>query len=666
MKILLFPLVSALVVCAGAAAQAELPLMPMPASVARGSGELVISNSFTVSVSGDARLKRATQRFLQNLSSVTGILISNQPAHANATLTVRAEGPGKNPQELGEDESYTLDVTPNGAKIEAPTTLGAMAGLQTFLQLVQPSASGFSAPTVTIRDKPRFPWRGLLIDAGRRFMPVNVLKRNLDAMEAVKLNVFHWHLSEDQGFRVESKVFPRLHEMGSDGKYYTQAEIRDIVEYARDRGIRVVPEFDTPGHSIAWFVGYPELASGKGPYQIERHWGVFDPAMDPTRESTYEFLDRFIGEMTQLFPDAYWHIGGDEVNGKEWDANPQIQAFMKVHNLKSNAELQAYFNKRLLEIVSKHQRRMVGWDEIFQPDLPKTIVVHSWRGPESLAKAARQGYDSLISGGYYLELNHSAADYYATDPLGAEAATLTPEQQKHILGGEACMWTEMNTPEIVDSRNWPSGAAVAEKLWSQASVKDVGSMYRRLDSVSRELDLLGLHHNSYYVPMLERMAGNGDVSALRVLADVVEPLKVYNRPTTTQLTPLNRLCDAAHPESRTARIFAEIAGRIASGHPASDDMATARGWLTLWRDNDRRLERTLQNGLLKEVTPVSQNLARVATIGLQALDYVEGRQAPVPGWPSEQGAFLKEAAKPHADLLLVVVPGVQKLVAAVK
>ena len=185
-----------------------------------------------------------------------------------------------------------------------------------------------------------------------------------DAMAAVKLNVFHWHLSDDQGFRVESKKFPKLHEMGSDGLFYTQEEIRGLIAYARERGIRVVPEFDMPGHSTAWFVGHPELASGPGPYQIDRKWGVLNPAMDPTNEKVYKFLDEFIGEMAILFPDHFFHVGGDEVNGKEWDANPKIQEFIRAHDLKNNAGLQLYFNKKLQAIAA------AGFDavEIFESD----------------------------------------------------------------------------------------------------------------------------------------------------------------------------------------------------------------------------------------------------------------------------------------------------------
>ena len=182
-----------------------------------------------------------------------------------------------------------------------------------------------------------------MIDAGRHFIPLDVLKRNFDGMAAVKLNVFHWILSDNQGFRVESKKFPKLQEMGSDGLFYTQNDVRDLIAYARARGICVVPEFDMPGHATAWFVGYPELGSGLGPYQIERQWGVFDPAMDPTREETYKFLDKFIGEMAGLFPDQFFHIGGDEVNGKQWDANTKIQAFMHAHGLKGQQRSASVF-----------------------------------------------------------------------------------------------------------------------------------------------------------------------------------------------------------------------------------------------------------------------------------------------------------------------------------
>ena len=267
-------------------------------------------------------------------------------------------------------------------------------------------------------------------------------------------------------FRIESKVFPQLQEKGSNGLYYTQKQIAEVIEYARDRGIRVVPEFDMPCHTTSWFVGYPQLASGPGPYQIQTRWGIFDYAMDPTRESTFEFLDRFLGEMTAMFPDAYFHIGGDECNGKEWDANPRIQAYMKEHGLKDDAALQSTFTERVQKLVVAHHKIPEGWDEILQPDTARDVVIQSWSGQKGLATAVRQGNRALLSNGYYIDLNQSAAYHYSNDPLGGDGASLTAEEKARVLGGEATMWSEFVTPENIDSRIWPRTAAIAERLWS--------------------------------------------------------------------------------------------------------------------------------------------------------------------------------------------------------
>ena len=370
----------------------SLNLMPVPTKVQVGTGQLVVDQAFTAVSTGqrDDRLDRGIARFLDQVSRQTGMTLNGQPAGASdATLVVRAENAGRKVQELGEDESYTLEVTPSRATLTAPNALGALHGLQTFLQLIEPTPAGFAVPVITIQDRPRFAWRGLLIDVSRHFIPIEVLKRNLDGMAAVKMNVLHWHLSDDEGFRVESKRFPKLHELGSEGQYYTQAEIRDFVAYARDRGIRVVPEFDMPGHSRSWMAGYPELASVPGSYRAGRIADA-DTVMDPTRDGTYKFLDKFIGEMAGLFPDAYFHIGGDEVTNKPWDSNPKIQEFIRAHGMKNNRDLQAYFNQRLQKIVNKHGKIMMGWDEVLHPDLPKTVVVESWRGQDSLAEAANK------------------------------------------------------------------------------------------------------------------------------------------------------------------------------------------------------------------------------------------------------------------------------------
>jgi len=670
----------ALLLCsAGANAQEKpgLNLMPLPANLQIGNGSLRINSSFSVVLTGhtEARLDRAVQRFLRQLSRRTAIPLSAK-ASAKPTLSVHTDHASKEVQELGEDESYTLSITADGAQIEAPTPLGALHGLQTFLQLVEVSRDGFTAPALIIHDKPRFSWRGLMIDVSRHFIPLDVLKRNLDGLEAAKMNVFHWHLSENQGFRVESKKFPKLHTLGSDGLYYTQDEIRDLIAYARDRGIRVVPEFDMPGHSTAWFVGHPELASGPGPYEIERKWGVFDPAMDPTNEKTYKFLDELVSEMAKLFPDHYFHIGGDEVNGKQWDANSRIQEFKKSHNLATNEALQAYFSERIQKIVTKHGKAVVGWDEVFIPGVPKDIVIQSWRGQESLAKAAAQGYHGILSNGYYLDLGWSTARHYAVDPMSGPAASLTPDQQPLILGGESCMWAEYVNAENVDSRIWPRNAAIAERLWSPQNVTDAAFMYARLHAVSAQLEWLGLTHRTYYPQMLRRIAGPGaspeELLALRTLADVVEPVKDYTRGATataepTSATPLNRVVDAVPLESDIARRFGELVDKfVASSCRDAEAAAQLRAQLSAWRDNDARLQPLVQRSfLVREVAATSQDLSLLAAVGLAALDFAAKGGAAPEDWKAQQLTVIGQIEKPKSQLLVMPAASVQRLAEAV-
>ncbi len=653
----------------------QLNLMPVPASVQLGSGQLPIDSSFSVAITGaqDAMLKDGIDRFMTQLSQQTGIPFRRGAAEHGATLTMHAQGKSEATQTLGEDESYELTVNPLGAQLTAPNPLGILHGLQTFLQLVQPTPTGFAAPAVTIKDFPRFAWRGLLIDVCRHFIPLDVLKRNVDGLAAVKMNVLHLHLSDNEGFRTESKKFPKLTEDGSNGSYYTQAEMREFIAYAHDRGVRVVPEFDVPGHSRSWLVGYPELASGPGPYTLV---STADPVMDPTQEATYKFLNKFIGEMAGLFPDAYFHIGGDEVNGAQWNANPQIQSFIRAHGMKNNQDLQAYFNQRLQKIVSKHHKIMIGWDEVLHPDLPKSIVVQSWRGPQSLAVAAKQGYSGLLSSGYYLDLIWPASRHYMTEPISGDATALTPDEKKHILGGEACMWSELVTYETIDSRIWPRTGAIAERLWSPPAlqnqeVQDVGSMYRRLAELSWHLELLGLTHRSAPTEMLHRVLGSDDISALRTLADVLEPVKDYTRADSIKhpadnSVPLNHLVDALSPESDVARNFRDLVQTyIQSGYKDQDAERQIRAWLTKWSENDAKLHPELeQSFLLKEVEALSQDLSAESAAGLAALDYLDKSETSPDAWRAQQLLLMTSAKAAKAEMLLMVVDPVQQLVEA--
>ena len=672
------------------AQQPVLNLIPVPASVQAGSGSLRVDSSFSAALTGytEPRLDRSVERFLRQLARQTALPIALKATKGlKASLLIQTEHASKEVQEVGEDESYVLEINASGAKLTAPTPLGTMHGLQTFLQLVEVSPDGFAAPSVTVQDKPRFPWRGLMIDSARHFTPLDVIKRNLDGMEAVKMNVFHWHLSENQGFRIESKKFPKLHELGSDNLYYTQDEVRELIAYARDRGIRVVPEFDMPGHSTAWFVGHPELASGKGPYEIERRWGIFDPAMDPANEKLYKFLDEFIAEMARIFPDHFFHIGGDEVNGKEWDANPKIQAFKNEHGLKNNDALQAYFSGRVQKLVVKHGKTVVGWDEVLVPGVPKDIVIQSWRGQASLVQAAKQGYRGILSNGYYLDLGWPAARHYAVDPMSGDAANLSLEEKQRVLGGESCMWAEYVNAENIDSRIWPRNAAIAERFWSPQEVRDPASMYTRLDFISARLEWLGLTHKTYYRRMLQRVAGPSsreEFAALQTLTDLVEPVKDYTREQTapaqpTSATPMNRVVDAVPLESDAGRHFGELVDQFlgarqpggpvdqfapAACHDARSE-AQLRMQLTLWRDNDAQLQPLAQRSLLvKEIAARSQDLSALGTSGLAALDAIAKGQPASDSWKSEQLAVVEQAKKPKAQLLLMPAPAVQKLVEA--
>ena len=646
-------------------------LMPEPAHLAVENGDLPLTPSFTTATDSfrDARLDNAIARMLKQLENHAGIQIALTPsASKTGTLIISVDRPGEAVQNVDENESYSLDVTPNGAHLKAATDVGAMHGLQTFLQLVQAGGSSYFVPAVSIQDTPRFRWRGLMIDCSRHFEPIPVIKRTLDGMAAVKLNVFHWHLSDDQGFRIESKVFPKLTELGSDGEFYTQDQAREIVAYARARGIRVVPEFDIPGHAQSWFVGYPDLASAPGPYQVEHQYGVFDPVMDPTRDSTYKFLDKFIGEMADIFPDPYMHIGGDENNGVQWKNSPRIQAFMKKHNLHNTSDLQTYFNQRLLPILKKHHKRMVGWDEIFAPGLSKDAVIESWRGFGSLSASAKQGYEGILAAGYYLDQIEPAGQHYEVDPMPANS-DLTPEEKSHILGGEAAMWGEHVTPRSIDSRIWPRTAAIAERLWSPQSVNNVDDMYRRLWVENIRLESLGLTQISNESVGLRQLAGTAAIGPLRILASVLQPVgfsERYELQHTSQLTPMDHLIDAVRPDPPSRHGMKMLVHEYLTNH----DQATGERLESIferWITAGPGAQKLMENApLLQPAEPRAQQLVVLGNIGIEALNYIGKNQAAPKNWAQQKLALIDEAQKPVGLVRFTVLDPLRDLVKAVR
>jgi hexosaminidase len=646
-----------------------LNLLPVPSSLKRTASDFRLTKNFTLTINNgaDRRLYDAANRFLRRLDGRTGLffpqgIISKEIPQSveNPALTISAQRTGK--VALYEDESYALSVTPEKIKLEAVTDIGALRGLETLLQLLDSDENGYYFPSVEIKDQPRFPWRGLMIDASRHFQPIDVLKRNIDGMAAVKMNVLHFHLCDNQGWRVESKTYPKLQQLASDGQYYTHEQIKEIIQYAADRGIRVMPEFDVPGHATAMLVAYPEIGSAPGPYEMERNAGIFNPVLDPTNEQTYVFLDKLFTEMASLFPDPYFHIGGDENNGNDWKSNPKIQAFMAKNGMKTTMDLQTYFNNRIIKTIKKQNKKMMGWEEILTNELSKDAIIHSWLGKESLFRAASKGYQTLLSNGYYIDLLLPASEHYKADPLPPveewsekeKQYLLTPEQQKLILGGEATMWAELVTPFTIDSRIWPRTAAIAERLWSPGTVKDVDDMYRRLDVVSFRLEELGLTHIKNKDVLLRNIANGGDITALRTLADVIEPYKVYTRNngglTYKSYSPYTLMADATSADAPSARRFRKLVADY-SANPTPENKEEIKKWLTLWKDNHTGFLKAMNNSpVLKQLENLSSNLSAVSSVGLEALDKSSSDE----NWYNEKTNFVKSikdssVAKSHSD-----------------
>jgi len=654
-----------LMIGGGKVAFAQPALMPWPKSVEFTTNHYRLDKNFWIDIEGpeDDFLQLYIDRFWERLTDRTTTFYPHfdrfshgESGGLKISYSYIVE------VQLGISENYSLKITESEIILDAENQVGIMRGLETLLQLLAVDHEGYFFTGSNIADDPRFQWRGLLLDVCRHWMPMEVVKRNIDGMAAVKMNVLHLHLTEDQGFRIESKVYPRLHELGSDGKYFTQEEIKQIINYANARGIRVIPEFDIPGHATSWLVGYPELASAPGPYEIKRRFGVHDPTIDPTKESTYAFLDKFLTEMSALFNDQFIHIGGDENNGKHWDANPGIQKFMNENGFNSNHELQAYFNKRVSEILERNGKRMVGWDEIQDPDLPETIVIQSWRGKESLLEAAESGYDGLLSNGFYIDLVQSTEFHYMNEILPMNMR-LQGNVLRHFLGGEATMWSEIVSPITVDSRIWPRTAAIAERLWSPGSLRDVDDMYARLEILSLQLEEHGLTHISGPKMMIRRLIGQENQALLVNLMDYVEPIEGYRRKKPSSKMPMSRAPDIAAPDAIPARKFNLLVDNYLKTKDESlkNDI---KEYLLGWIENDKQLKVLAKhNFAVREFLPLSADLARASVVAMQALSpNVDHDNA----WRQNSMKIINRASEPISECEIKVITGIQKLIETTK
>ena len=650
----------------GAAAHSR-NLMPVPAEASWREGAMALNSGFNAALGAhrDQRLEAALTRTLATLGRRTGLSIDPflraEPGAAN--LVVHCRAAGRAVPALGEDESYTLEIGPQRATLEAATVTGALRGLQTLLQLPETNGGGYVLPACRIQDRPRFRWRGLLLDCSRHFQPLENVLRTLDCMAAFKYNVFHWHLSDDQGFRVECRRHPQLTRKGSDGQFYTQAEVRQVIAYAAARGIRIVPEFDMPAHSTSWMTGYPFLGSAPGPYHIARTFGVHNAVMDPTRATTYRFLNSFFAEMSALFPDAYLHIGGDENNGHDWSANARIQAYMRRHRIADKRALQTLFNRRIEPLVRRHGKKMMGWEEILHPHLPQDVVVEAWLSVEALGKIVSRGYPGILSAGYYLDLMWPAAQHYAVDPIPANSP-LTAGQRARVLGGEACMWGEYVPPQVLDSHIWPRAAAIAERFWSPAEVNDADDMYRRLEPASLQLEDLGSTHRAHAGQLLRRLAGNEHPYPLQVLTQAIEPTKGYSWHSLPYniFTPPDWMIYAVPPESAARRWFPKLVNAFvrqpAAAKPRQRLLGLFASWQQAYAQYQPLAERTPQ---LQQLAPLYAALTQAGGVGQACVTALASGLTLPAAEAAAARRRLQRAAQPHADLLLIMIPGLETL-----
>ncbi|MBU2278322.1 MAG: beta-N-acetylhexosaminidase, partial [Gammaproteobacteria bacterium] len=411
---------------------APLPLMPYPATVKSAPGyfstEIRQSGPavpLTVSLPADfpAELAAKSQYLLahlsQRLSAQAGrevpVLLAKDKS--KALLQIEFQQLITLPQP-GDDESYQLQIKAQQIQLQAKNSTGVLYGLETLAQLLDCTVQPCQLPLVQITDQPRFSWRGLMLDSARRFIPLPDLKRQLQGMASARLNVLHWHLTDDQGWRFASNHYPRLTELETAGEFYSQQQMRELVAYAAKLGIRVVPELDFPGHASTIARAYPQLMAAAGPYAAERGFGVFAPVLDVSSSQVAEFIEKLLTEVVQIFPDPYLHIGGDEVKPDHWLANSAIQQYMQQNNLPDAAALHADFNLRLARQLTSLNRRMMGWDEVLHKDLPLSVLVQSWQGQDAVAASVRAGHPTLLSAGYYLDQPMPTSFHYRNDPVG--------------------------------------------------------------------------------------------------------------------------------------------------------------------------------------------------------------------------------------------------------
>lgn len=510
---------------APASATAPLPLIPAPVEAKRSAGSFTVGTGTVISIpAGDADTRRSAEHLAGLLKRTRGLALEVRaeatPSPASIRLQRNAQAAATHP------EGYRLDVDANGIRIDARDGAGLFHGAISAWQLMTPDArkGAVAVPAVAIRDWPRFGWRGQHLDVARHFHDVDTVKHVLDAMAVHKLNVLHWHLTDDQGWRIEIKRYPKLTEVGAwrtppgagrhgtperSGRFYTQEQISEIVAYAARLHITVLPELDMPGHAQAAVAAYPEEVGVPGVRtQVGVDWGV-NPYLFNTSERSLTFITNVLDEVLTLFPSTYIHIGGDEAVKDQWEASPAVRAQMRKLGVKDAHAMQGWFNEQLAAYLTRHGRRMIGWDEILEGGVPASASVMSWRGVEGAVTAARQGHDVVLAPGDWLYLDNlqttrsdepngrltvlPLSKVYAFDPVPAD---LTADQARHVLGAQSALWSEyIPSRWHVDHALFPRLSAVAEMTWSPVAARDWNNFLARLPAQLQRYKALGIDYS---------------------------------------------------------------------------------------------------------------------------------------------------------------------------
>ncbi len=661
-------------------------------------------------------MERAVDRLQARLQRLGKVPAANDQADPPANLTIVCKQSCASWPQLDDDESYRLTVAATGILIEAEREWGVLHCLETLAQLLRMERGKGRIPFLRIADQPAYPWRGLMLDCVRHWLGADSIVRTLDAMASLRMNVLHLHLSDDQAFRMQIQALPELTGAGGDGCFFTAQQMGDLVVYAADRGIRIVPEIDMPGHVTAWLAACPELAAYPGDYRPSKEFGVHKGCLDPSRARTYATIEQICTELAAIFPDSFIHIGGDEVQGDHWRASPAIKAWRKAKRLPDQQDVTAYFVRRVTAILRRLGRRTIVWDEALHTQLSKDVVVQCWRNVAMQAAALAAGHASIFSSGYYLDLNFPARNHYGFDP-GAGSECLDAAQNRMLddmdnaaarraaerllascqpppipmhaepgraMGGEACLWSELVSADTLETRLLSRLPAVAQRLWLGSNALPEEDLYRRMGVWNACIETLTGARLGNVKALTQLGLTGANLAAARILLAYVEPIRWYRRLLGDEAlanhargdmqvsatrpydadTRLRRFVDYCPPESLAARDLmariAEFTAAPATGscHAALLQVAAA------WRSQYARLHSIRKETMeIAEILPLSLLLAQAADILEPVLTaLIQGDRAAHARIAAAQWIAAHGNAT-IAELRLAITPGLQMLAA---